>query len=711
MSRFLHALGISLPGRDVEPTYTAAWTAARAAADASRTSVVQGRDARTPLSGWGHAYYCPEHGIQLRFDERQPTTHRCEPFDHDLVGPAYDAGWATARNALLQTHLASSALAAAVGGDQHDANRAIEIVTGLAEAYPDLPLHGTAVGQGRLTAQSLEEAMVAASLTRSYALVADWMTDQQRDLVLDGLFRPMVTLIRDQLLDRTHNIEVWHLAGLASLAVVLDDAELGRFTLDSEHGIRAQLARGMRPDGWWLEGNPGYHFFMITALLNAIEAHRALGIGDDVGAVMERLLLAPLQTARNDLTVPPFNDGWLMPAIPPGLANYAGAFVRGARLCGSTRVEAFLGSGRAAAFDRAGADFLVYGRSVSAPTAAEPVDRLDVLPDSGYAILRQPGAQTGDGPDTCVYLKYGPHGGGHGHPDKLEVEVMIEGSRVIADPGSEAYTIPIHGTWYRQTWSHPTVVVDQTSQPPATGVLLGHRQVRPDAFGCADAMVTFGPEQADQGVAVLREMVDPRSATTYAGVTIRRMLIMVPPAGDDQGGYLLDLVAVGSGRDQTLDLITHVRGAFDPSGSASARDPALITMPHFEDVRQTSGASRTTYRLTDGGQLWPRLHVISAGSIGAEQLITATTPSNPVHQTCATTVERVIGTRAVFAAVLPLALDAEDWSCAELTRADAGSIVLRRGRRVHRWDLGGFSAAGTPWREPPVTVVAHTLDG
>lgn len=671
MSRFLSASGIDLTGRDTDPGHAAGWASLRQAADASTASSLVGTDARAPLSGWGHAYYCPDHGVGLSFDEGSPTRHQCEPFDHELSGESYDAGWATMRNARLQTHLADSALAAAITGAPADLERAIELLTGLAEVYPDLELHGTAVGQGKLYAQSLEEAMLACSLARSHALVADRMTETQRTSVVDRLLAPMARLVADQLLVRTHNIEVWHLAGLASLAVVLDDHELARSTLESEHGIRSQIAEGMRPDGWWLEGNPGYHFFMITALLHAVEAHRAMGIGEDSVAVLERLLLTPLRTARNDLTVPAFNDGWLAPAVPPGLATYAGLFFRGARLADSAAVSDFLASPAAERFDRSGADHLVYGQPGRPPGDEGRIERLDVWPDSGYAILRAPGAAAG-GPDTCVFVKYGPHGGGHGHPDKLELELMVQGNRVIADPGSEAYTVPIHGSWYRQTWSHPTVVIDQTSQPPATGRLLEHRPATPQRPGVIDVVVEFGGEQPDRGVAVLREPVDPDSADTYAGVRIRRTVTVVPAELDPDGGHLVDVVEVTADDDHVIDLITHVRG--ERTGAPGEPAAGAVTMPHLDDVAEVDASGVTAYRLTDGGE-WARAHT------GAELVLQATSPSNPVHQRCATTIQRVHGRSARFVAALPLTTGAHD-GLAVAVEDDV--VVVTRPGGVHR---------------------------
>lgn len=699
MSDFLTPLAISLAGRDADPAFAPAWAATRAAAEASRSSAMQGRDVADRPSGWGHNYYCPTHGNPLTFAEDQPDRHRCAEFEHDVTGELFDAGWATLRNATLVEHLAASALAAAITNDSADAKRATGILTQLAEVYPDLPLHGRNVGQGRLTAQSLEEAMAATSLTRSHALVASWMTAEQRALVADRLFRPMVEVLQDHLMNRIHNIEVWHLAGLASLAVVLEDQELADFTLDSTFGLTNQLAEGVLADGWWMEGSPTYHFFTITALLAAVESHQAMGMDSAAAATLERMLLVPLGTARNDLTVPVFNDGWLAPAIPPGLGDNADLYVHGARLTRSAQLHRFLDSRLAAGFDRTSPIHLVYGQAAAEDPAPDltdwPVTRLDVLPDSGYAILRQPDADQVGRPDTCVFLKFGPHGGGHGHPDKLEIELMIDGSRVVADPGTGAYTNPIHGSWYTQTWSHSTVLVDRISQPPIKGRLLGHQQVTADRFGCADALVGFGAEPDSEGVDVLWRTENPAAVAAYAGVTIRRFLAMVPP---ELGDYLLDLVLVRAPSPKTIDLVNHVRGEFVSPADRRAADRLLL--PQFDDVRLAEHPSgHTDYILSDLDAPWTRWHT------GAEELLTATTPSNPTHERCASTVERVVGHYALFAAVLPLGRS----RLTQLRTPAADTILVDVDGGTHRWTLAPdlrADPAAAFWTTPPIELSA-----
>ncbi|MSS74006.1 MAG: hypothetical protein EXS64_21355 [Candidatus Latescibacteria bacterium] len=51
----------------------------------------------------------------------------------------------------------------------------------------------------------------------------------------------------------------------------------------------------------------------------------------------------------------------------------------------------------------------------------KPESRL--FPDSGYAVLRA------ERPEAYLLLKYGPHGGGHGHPDKLSLILHACGPR------------------------------------------------------------------------------------------------------------------------------------------------------------------------------------------------------------------------------------------------------------------------------------------
>lgn len=80
--------------------------------------------------------------------------------------------------------------------------------------------------------------------------------------------------------------------------------------------------------------------------------------------------------------------------------------------------------------------------------------------ETGYTVLRS-GTKT-------VVMKYGPHGGGHGHPDKLSISIHDGEKEIVSDMGTCAYGVPAFTKWYRKTLSHSTLTVDakdQKSQP------------------------------------------------------------------------------------------------------------------------------------------------------------------------------------------------------------------------------------------------------
>ncbi len=62
--------------------------------------------------------------------------------------------------------------------------------------------------------------------------------------------------------------------------------------------------------------------------------------------------------------------------------------------------------------------------------------------NSGFSVLRS-GNKT-------VVLKYGPHGGGHGHPDKLSISIHDGDKEIVSDIGTTAYGVPAYTRWYRR---------------------------------------------------------------------------------------------------------------------------------------------------------------------------------------------------------------------------------------------------------------------
>jgi hypothetical protein len=76
-----------------------------------------------------------------------------------------------------------------------------------------------------------------------------------------------------------------------------------------------------------------------------------------------------------------------------------------------------------------------------------------------------------DGGRLYVALDYGHSGGGHGHPDRLNLLLADGDVRWFDDPGTGSYVDPsLH--WYRSTLAHTAPLVDGRSQPAVDGRLL-----------------------------------------------------------------------------------------------------------------------------------------------------------------------------------------------------------------------------------------------
>ncbi len=164
--------------------------------------------------------------------------------------------------------------------------------------------------------------------------------------------------------------------------------------------------------------------------------------------------------------------------------------------------------------------------------------------DSGCAILQR-GA-------TWLCLKYGPHGGGHGHPDKNNFVLYSRGRVLFPDPGTRPYGSPLHAEWDRVTLAHNTLVVDEASQAPTTGKLL--------AFGDDFAMTDAG--------------------NIYPGVRFIRTAALISE------GLAVFVDRVTADQSHTFDLTTHYVGAWK---NLPAGEP--LTLPTKEGYQHLRDAT------------------------------------------------------------------------------------------------------------------------
>jgi hypothetical protein len=142
----------------------------------------------------------------------------------------------------------------------------------------------------------------------------------------------------------------------------------------------------------------------------------------------------------------------------------------------------------------------------------------------GFGVIR-----TDDG-RVYAALDYGHSGGSHGHPDRLNLWLVLGDQRVFEDVGTGSYVErTLH--WYRSTLAHNAPLIDGRSQDAVSGSLRAWDHQGGLSWIDAEAPVA-------------------------SGVLVRRSVVV----GDT---YLIDRVEWIADRDVTFDLPMHIEGDVD----------------------------------------------------------------------------------------------------------------------------------------------------
>ncbi|MBM3757040.1 MAG: alginate lyase family protein [Acidobacteria bacterium] len=417
------------------------------------------RELALPPEGgqWLHWYVCPSTGVRLRFEP--PNGHVCPSDNRRLTGWPYEQVIYSQRHDALANAARDLALAFRLSGKREYAEKSAWILNGYADRYSSFALHdkdnrNTRTG-ARSHAQTLDEAIWIIPLAWAYDLLngSGVLSAERSSNIERNLLREAAATI-ERYDAGISNWQSWHNAGLAAIAFALNDSALIAKVIDGPSGFRFQMKRSVSADGFWYEGSFTYHYYALDALLQTAElAARAGGIDLFGDETFQKLFAAPVRFALPDGTLPPFND-----ATTVNLRSYSRWYESAFARWGDPQYAAIAGSrGR-------GRDALLFGAS-DLPSTQPGTLSSAIFPDSGYAVLRSPS-------DHTAVLKYGPHGGGHGHYDKLNFVSYARGGVLAIDPGTQAYGAPTHTTWDQQTVAHNTVVVDERTQAAATGELL-----------------------------------------------------------------------------------------------------------------------------------------------------------------------------------------------------------------------------------------------
>lgn len=412
-------------------------------------------DSPTRLSGWGHSYCCPKCTAQFPFDlftDHQPG----EPFICTHCGEAtngvdYDEAW-TYYYRLGYAGAMLDCTLLALSGDTEAEAFLYSYVDFYADHYEEFPLHGHWAGQGKIFAQSLDEAVFLLTVLRALWPILDRIPEAKKKAWYQRLMLPLANALLDQtFFHQIHNISLWMRCAVGGAALFGEDPALLARALDEPFGIRDQISQGFTEDGLWIECSFSYHYYCLDAMTEFLALYATSPLCDPMDPLFETLRKGfelPLSFSYNGTSLPVLSDGWYPSSLSDNL------LIKAARLLpGSDVTRQLERARRERPLELRNTAALLFATGLpEAKTEAPAFEPLSLYEDSRLAVLHL---------DTPVIFRAGVRVKNHMHDDYLSVILPPYSD----DLGTSGYAHPLYGRYYRRSFSHNTVTADGHSQP------------------------------------------------------------------------------------------------------------------------------------------------------------------------------------------------------------------------------------------------------
>ncbi len=505
---------------------------------------------------------CSRDGTLLAYDPFD-ARHRCARCGGEEVGIEHDRFRLYWHHLWLAERAVHAALLGTLLDDAACISLASDLLDGYAERYLLYVNQDNVLGPSRpffstyLESIWLLQLMIALDLLEVGA-----PSDRVRALagrVRDRLIVPSTALIAS-FDEGSSNRQVWNNAALIASSRLLGDRGMAERAVSGPSGMHAHLSDALLADGSWYEGE-NYHFFAHRGLWYGVQLSEQSGyeLPSPLRTRFVEGFVAPFRTVLPDLTYPSRRDSQYAVSVRQprfaescelGLVAGDDARLVGwlARLYDPLVPRADIGRASSSAdvernlpatgLSRADVSWrtLLLGREVLPPLVAQSLGS-ELLPSQGYAVLRR------DRGTVYAALDYGHSGGGHGHPDRLNVLLMDGDTRWFDDPGTGSYVDrSLH--WYRSTLAHTAPLVDGRSQPRTHGILVAFDDRPRASWACADLELSLG-------------------------LQLRRSLVVL----DD---YAVDLLQWDGAHEHDVALPLHGVNLVDASDQPLARSAATI---------------------------------------------------------------------------------------------------------------------------------------
>ncbi len=525
-----------------------------------------GEELYVPTQGgdWIFYYACPRHNRRLKAESL--TVHVCPKCKQKFTDERTVAAYRTVLNNRLNQQCYDLALAYALTGDERYVKPVRIALLKLVKVYPAIQRHDRwgrkgwlAVVGGRRYCQHLSEGIGAMKLAEAFDLIAPALDPKDRDRIAQEFLGKTAWEIHKYsslgVVGGRNNHQTWFNATFATIGIAIGDEKLVRLSIDGKRGLKWQLQHSITDDGLWFEGTMDYHHYALQAIITHLTVLQRLGITFKDNKRLMSMWTAPLQTAWPDGSIPAIND-----SNPSNIRRFGRA---NAWAWTYFRDDTFKPWADGATPEQ---------QNVHLSSAA--------LRSAGLVVLRQ-----GTGADAvAAMVDFGEHGGGHGHPDKLNLMLYAFGREIMPDPGRISYSVPEWKSWSRTTVAHNTVTVNGRNQFPTTGELVFFD----DRHGYTATLV--------------------HSTGAYPPFQLKRFLVLTPDV-------LVDLFAVTGNREARFDWVAHCRGKPGPVINANAVTAGLGLKngyQHIKHVNLLKGSPSGVLEFVQPSKEVLRVHAVDA---------------------------------------------------------------------------------------------------
>ncbi len=433
---------------------------------------------------------------------------------------------------------------------------------------PTLKTHpqATSPSPGRIFWQALNDANWMVYAGMAYDLVYPVLTAEERKMIEEGAFKPEVDYLTKDLrewFDRLHNHSVWACAGVGIIGIASNNKEYVDMALygsrkDGKSGFIAQMDNLFSPDGYYTEGPYYVRYAILPYILfaNALNnTNPGLKIFEHRQRILQKALMTCLQQTNTNGVFFPLNDAlkdkdytsneivtainiaWQVYGSDDGLLTVAKKQNKVMLNAGGTAIAASLHK----------------HKTIPAYFPYKTVESTDGVngQDGGISVLRN-GKENNL---TSLIFKYASQGMGHGHFDRLNINLFDKGNEVLQDYGSARFIgieqkyggryLPENTAYAAQTIAHNTVVVDETSHFDGKSE-LGEKSAAQKLF-------------SDISNPALQVVV-AKEDNAYPDVKLQRSIYSVVLPGSKK--IFIDLFSVIAASEHTYDLPFQYNGQF-----------------------------------------------------------------------------------------------------------------------------------------------------